>query len=604
MPKLLSFTPNHGQEGTLITIVLEGLPIQPVKLAFNSLVVDTKLIRSQQTTTLMATIPNFDMTLSTSNIVPTSVCFLNEKDIVEDTFYLANFTYRQSNNDYSPHYQHDRKRSFASLSDDDYSSSTNKRVHQDVQYPYDTSVTSSPYSQIPPYSSYYQYQQQRGTNTYSSLPERYHPNQLPMIMESPVHMQSYQSSYGGSSNHSSPTLYSPSVSQRRKSYQRPNVQSLKSTSHQPSTSVDNYQPYPGLVSQCNFELIDDLHTMTQNWNALEQQQGRRLVRFWREDKPHDLIQCCFESVSQNDSAATDTNNTVVSCIYWPEHNDYFITSVDCIYLLESLMKTHFGVEEKNRIRRNLEGFRPLTVAKCKPISAEFFKRVMGFPHPKPRNIEKDIKAFTWKILPYALKKIIMKYSVTSSTSDTASGLYSSHLVTQSNTSPQHSYHHSLLMPSTSSSTTSIATTSTTSPSSPSSATLATPPVTEHDQFIHQPIKQQPLYYNPTTMTYGYQQEPGVRSRMSISYTPPYSTSSSTSSSSYTVASPSSSPPYLSEQPMTIIPSNATTSYTSVYASSPSSTQPIMTSTTSSTFVSQLMMDNTPCESDFLAKYTS
>ncbi|KAI9299783.1 hypothetical protein BJ944DRAFT_141299, partial [Cunninghamella echinulata] len=156
--------------------------------------------------------------------------------------------------------------------------------------------------------------------------------------------------------------------------------------------------------------------MMQHWTPEECQQGRRLVRFWRQDNAaeDDVIRCHCEPIAQQDPAATDTNNTVVSCIYCPDRNDYFITSVDCIYLLESLMNTHFGVEEKNRIRRNLEGFRPITVAKCKPKSADFFKLVMSFPHPKPRNIEKDIKAFTWKILPYALKKIIMKYTVTSS----------------------------------------------------------------------------------------------------------------------------------------------------------------------------------------------
>lgn len=90
--------------------------------------------------------------------------------------------------------------------------------------------------------------------------------------------------------------------------------------------------------------------------------------------------------------------------------DCFITSVDCIYLLESLISVRFTVEEKNRIRRNLEGFRPLTVSKCKPESAEFFKLIMSFPNPKPRNIEKDVKVFPWKVLPYALKKIVGKYT--------------------------------------------------------------------------------------------------------------------------------------------------------------------------------------------------
>lgn len=77
------------------------------------------------------------------------------------------------------------------------------------------------------------------------------------------------------------------------------------------------------------------------------------------------------------------------------------------------MDIRFSVEEKNRVRRNLEGFRPLTVSKCKAESADFFKLIMSFPNPKPRNIEKDVKVFPWKTLPYALKKIVTKYTASS-----------------------------------------------------------------------------------------------------------------------------------------------------------------------------------------------
>ncbi|KAI8060827.1 hypothetical protein BC940DRAFT_311189 [Gongronella butleri] len=113
--------------------------------------------------------------------------------------------------------------------------------------------------------------------------------------------------------------------------------------------------------------------------------------------------------------------TVVSCIYWHERGDYYITSVDCIHLLENLLDTRFNVEEKNRVRRNLEGFRPITVSKSRANTAEFFKLIMGFPNPKPRNIEKDVKVFDWRSLPYLLKKIITKYTaIPSSNTDHAS----------------------------------------------------------------------------------------------------------------------------------------------------------------------------------------
>jgi hypothetical protein len=186
----------------------------------------------------------------------------------------------------------------------------------------------------------------------------------------------------------------------------------KSSVHVPSTSVANYQPYPGLVSRANLKIMADLDSMAKGWAADEWEHRRRLVQFWREQNGNE-IRCTFDPVAQGERITTNSGHIVVSCIYWAERNDCFITSVDCIHLLESLMDIRFSVEEKNRVRRNLEGFRPLTVSKCKAESADFFKLIMSFPNPKPRNIEKDVKVFPWKTLPYALKKIVTKYTASS-----------------------------------------------------------------------------------------------------------------------------------------------------------------------------------------------
>lgn len=141
------------------------------------------------------------------------------------------------------------------------------------------------------------------------------------------------------------------------------------------------------------------------WKPEETESSRKLIRFWREQKGN-TINARFQSVSPVEK---HPESIIVSCIWWQEKNDAFVTSVDCISLLESLIGVKFTVEEKNRIRRNLEGFRPLTVSKAKPESEDFFKLIMSFPPPKPRNIEKDVKVFPWSILPLALKKIIDKY---------------------------------------------------------------------------------------------------------------------------------------------------------------------------------------------------
>ncbi|KAI8989573.1 hypothetical protein BDB01DRAFT_718292 [Pilobolus umbonatus] len=170
--------------------------------------------------------------------------------------------------------------------------------------------------------------------------------------------------------------------------------------------MDNNHPFAGVLGKAHLKIFGDIQDMTYAWGEDEWHNGRRLVKFWRQQRMRNNL------AEQKDDGKIIQKlpPLVVSCIYWKDKNDYFITSVDCIYLLEGLIGVRFTVEEKNRIRRNLEGFRPLTVSKCKSDSAEFFRLIMGFPHPKPRNIEKDVKVFPWRTLSGALTKIIRKYT--------------------------------------------------------------------------------------------------------------------------------------------------------------------------------------------------
>lgn len=222
------------------------------------------------------------------------------------------------------------------------------------------------------------------------------------------------------------------------------------------------------TAQASLHILSDLDAMTQNWTPEEQRAQRRLVRFSREQRGP-VILARFEPFQQEHY---DKLIPCISCIYWAEKQDFFVTSVDCLYLLEQLINTKFKVDEKNRIRRNLEGYHPLTVSKGgtgrkgggananadnrnsqtpgasstggtaagtptflsdggsggtgagaggsgselnsptlgNTIHADFFKLIMSFPAPKPRNIEKDVKVFKWDSLEKALKKIVSKYS--------------------------------------------------------------------------------------------------------------------------------------------------------------------------------------------------
>ncbi|KAG9316450.1 hypothetical protein JVU11DRAFT_2484 [Chiua virens] len=142
------------------------------------------------------------------------------------------------------------------------------------------------------------------------------------------------------------------------------------------------------------DITTPLDSFTFGWDESELTAGRRLVRFRRLQHCNRLI-VSAESITQ---AEYDPEDIVISCIYRSETDSCW-----------RLVDADFEVDEKNRIRRNLEGLRPTTVSKTRPGFEAFFQRIMDFPDPKPRKIEKDVKVFEWKLLPHALDKILSKY---------------------------------------------------------------------------------------------------------------------------------------------------------------------------------------------------
>ncbi|RYP70220.1 hypothetical protein DL771_005607 [Monosporascus sp. 5C6A] len=181
-----------------------------------------------------------------------------------------------------------------------------------------------------------------------------------------------------------------------------------------SGQYNSYHVYP---HKADLNVVGDLQSMELGWTTEEWENRRRIVMFSKK-LMGTVLTISFRPISVNERP---TGSICISCIYWAEKDECYVTSVDTISLLEQLLQApqKFSVEEKNRIRRNLEGFRPLTVSKSKAESEEFFRIIMGFPNPKPRNIEKDVKVFPWKILGAALKKIVGKYSLNPASALTA-----------------------------------------------------------------------------------------------------------------------------------------------------------------------------------------
>jgi len=160
-----------------------------------------------------------------------------------------------------------------------------------------------------------------------------------------------------------------------------------------------------LLNKVKLVIDGDIQSMAQNWSVKDFKNRRRLIQFIRRVEG-DEIRVTFKPVKPD---KRPKYGIFVSCIWWEAKDDYYITSVDCIYLLECLTGIRLTQDEKNRIRRNLEIFKPLTVGKNKKDSEDLFRVIMGFPAPKPRNIEKDVKVFPWNCVIYAINKILRKY---------------------------------------------------------------------------------------------------------------------------------------------------------------------------------------------------
>ena len=164
-------------------------------------------------------------------------------------------------------------------------------------------------------------------------------------------------------------------------------QSSGSSSSSAGGSFNPYAIYPH--SRATLKINGDLDSMVDHWTPDEWSAKRRIVRFWRHQSGSE-INTNFEPVALDDRPPS---SICISCILWEERRECFVTSVDTIFLLESLIGVHFTVEEKNRIRRNLEGFRPMTVSKAKSDSENFFMVIMGSPTPSHGTSRRTSRCF-------------------------------------------------------------------------------------------------------------------------------------------------------------------------------------------------------------------
>ncbi|MCJ1360938.1 hypothetical protein MMC16_000033 [Acarospora aff. strigata] len=470
IPEITSYTPSGGPQGTKIYIYilshheLTAPPLLSFHLMFASRRCSTELTKIDQPGpffqyALTANVPPLPSTGWHTHQVPIRVQVEDEAGGELGAIDVGAFTYmdRAKIQTYASPVQMPRKRKISAESAEVMRIASKRPSTQQLRtnVPEDYNIDPYPQSQTSPYSPFLQPDATGNSYAYFNLYDRsaaplnypqkgsrpastsYHhqpassASQPSMKAPSPRAPSWSPSRPSATQVGKSPSLSTPSAMGRVSAVPSPsgsaNPPLIRTSTLQQSPSPANtpagaaqsnqlFNPYAMYPHKAVLRLDGDLDGMAENWTMEEWEVKRRLVQFWR-SQSGSTINANFKPVTPEERPP---NSICISCIWWEEKKECFVTSVDTIYLLESLVGVRFTVEEKNRIRRNLEGFRPLTVSKAKADSEDFFKIIMGFPNPKPRNIEKDVKVYSWKILAHALKKIIGKYSA--SYSSTAGAL--------------------------------------------------------------------------------------------------------------------------------------------------------------------------------------
>lgn len=161
---------------------------------------------------------------------------------------------------------------------------------------------------------------------------------------------------------------------------------------------------PAAGSAPTLLIPDDLSSMAHRWTPAEIDARRRVVVFAHRLEPTLQIPS-FRPLAAGEDPS---NSLCVSCIYWAARGDWFITGLEVVTLLERLLAApmRFCMEEKNQLRRILDSFGPLDVKREDPDTEGFFRLIMAFPDPKPRNIEATVRVFPWSVLARMLQSII------------------------------------------------------------------------------------------------------------------------------------------------------------------------------------------------------
>jgi hypothetical protein len=152
------------------------------------------------------------------------------------------------------------------------------------------------------------------------------------------------------------------------------------------------------------------------WTAAERTVKRRLIAFHC-ISTEETFTGSFSAVAIGHFADAPPDSKVVSCILIPDlisGQKCIITSYDLINLVDWMIHSPnwFDVNERNRVRRNLELFKPQTLRKNGAFDGfNIFDQVTGYLYPKPWNIQKDFKVFDWAQIETIMVDIVKRYHI-------------------------------------------------------------------------------------------------------------------------------------------------------------------------------------------------
>lgn len=104
----------------------------------------------------------------------------------------------------------------------------------------------------------------------------------------------------------------------------------------------------------------------------------------------------------------DEEGIAISCIWWQEKGECFVTCTDVMRLLEHLLGLGKSDRKaKTRIRRSMTFFKPYIASENK--NQELFRLITNFGMPRPWKMKKSLSVLPWVSVEPALRRVLEDY---------------------------------------------------------------------------------------------------------------------------------------------------------------------------------------------------